>query len=81
MKSILGVIVNHNTNVAEACVMILSRKHLPRTARSRLLLPALAFVAFASLSAAGGGALAALCLLPAGLALEVGKPRDDVSES
>ncbi|MFK8041184.1 hypothetical protein [Congregibacter sp.] len=39
----------------------------------RMLLPALVFLACASLSAAGGGALAALCLVPAGLAIEAAR--------
>jgi len=50
--------------------MIPTRKRFGLRASPRSLLPALLFVAAASWSAAGGGALAVLCLIPAGLALE-----------
>jgi hypothetical protein len=47
-----------------------------------MLLPALVFLACASLSAAGGGAIAALCLVPAGLVLDAarGAERDVTGE-
>jgi hypothetical protein len=53
--------------------MMVFRKHLSLTGRARTLLPALAFLGCATLSAAGGDTAAALCLLPAGLALEAAR--------
>ena len=50
--------------------MIKLRKSLAITGRARTLLPALAFLGCATLTAAGGDPVAALCLVPAGLALE-----------
>jgi hypothetical protein len=50
--------------------MITLRKNLAVTARTGTLLPALAFLGCATLTAAGGDAVVALCLVPAGLALE-----------
>jgi len=73
--------VNHNTDAVEADKMITLRKRLARSAKARTLLPAVAFFFLASLSAVGGGTIAALCLLPAGLALEAGRSHHDPDES
>ena len=45
-----------------------------------MLLPALLFFVCASLSAAGGGAVAALCLVPAGLALDAARNADEATD-
>jgi hypothetical protein len=45
-------------------------KHIAGPRSSRMLLPALLFFACASLSAAWGGAVVALCLIPAGLVID-----------
>ena len=50
--------------------MISLRKRLAGPRSRRMLLPALLFLVGASASAAGAGALAALCLVPAGLAID-----------
>lgn len=50
--------------------MISLRKRMAHSTSTRMLLPALAFLACASVSAAGGGVIAALCLVPAGLVLD-----------
>lgn len=47
--------------------MINLRKRMAGPRSTRMLMPAVIFLGFASLSAAGGGAVAALCLVPAGL--------------
>lgn len=66
--------------------MIHLRRRIAGPRSRRVLLPALLFLGFASISAAGGGALAALCLVPAGLALEAARhddhhdDKDDTSE-
>ncbi|EAQ99483.2 hypothetical protein KT71_17476 [Congregibacter litoralis KT71] len=39
-------------------------------------MPALVFFACASLSAAGGGVIAALCLVPAGLAIDAARDNE-----
>jgi hypothetical protein len=57
--------------------MITLRRRHALGSKARTLIPALAFLGFATLSAAGGGAVAALCLLPAGLVLEIGSDVDD----
>jgi hypothetical protein len=56
--------------------MITTRKRFGIVSSRRSLLPALLFVAAASWSLAGGGAIAALCLVPAGLALEAARGKD-----
>ena len=62
--------------------MIISRKQLPRSAKARMWVPALAFFVFAGLSAAGGGFVAVPQLLPAGFAIGAGDaPDDDMSNS
>ena len=53
--------------------MITLRKRMASRDRARGVLPALAFLACATLTAAGGDAVVALCLVPAGLALEAGR--------
>ncbi|GEM_PF-5900408 len=60
--------------------MISLRKRMEGPSSRRMLLPAFLFFLGASLSAAGGGAVAALCLVPAGLAMEVarGSQNDDL---
>ena len=50
--------------------MISLRRRIGGPRSRRMLMPALLFLAFASMSAAGAGAVAALCLVPAGLALD-----------
>ena len=62
--------------------MISLRKGMTSSSSLRMLMPALVFFACASLSAAGGGAIAALCLLPAGLVIEAtrGGDRKDPAE-
>ena len=57
--------------------MITLRKRLATKDRARGVLPALAFLACATLTAAGGNAAVALCLVPAGLALEAGRQHFD----
>lgn len=56
--------------------MISLRKRMTSPRSTRMLLPALAFFACASLSAVGGGTLAALCLVPAGLAIDAVRGAD-----
>ncbi|WP_439106420.1 hypothetical protein [Congregibacter sp.] len=56
--------------------MISLRKGMTGSTSRRMLLPALVFLACASMSAAGGGAIAALCLVPAGLAIEAARSND-----
>ena len=58
--------------------MAIRRKRIALTSRARTLLPALAFLGAATLAAAGGETAAALCLLPAGLALEAGRGHGDL---
>lgn len=60
--------------------MITIRKRIAGPKAGRMLLPAILFFACASLSAAGGGAVAALCLVPAGLAIDAARSanRDEV---
>lgn len=53
--------------------MISLRKGMAVSSSTRMLLPALLFFACASVSAAGGGALAALCLVPAGLMVDASR--------
>jgi hypothetical protein len=50
--------------------MITLRKRFTGS-RARTLLPALLFLGAASMSALGAGSVALLCLVPAGLALDV----------
>lgn len=61
--------------------MIKLRKRLRLSTRARTLVAALAFLGCATLSAAGAGTVAALCLVPAGLVLDAGRdsgaPRPD----
>lgn len=59
--------------------MITLRKRLILSGKARTLLPALAFLGAATLAAAGGEAAAALCLVPAGLALEAGRAHNSVT--
>ena len=59
--------------------MISLRKRMEGPSSRRMLLPAFLFLIGASLSAAGGGAAAALCLVPAGLALEAARNANDAS--
>jgi hypothetical protein len=56
--------------------MISLRKRMTSPRSTRMLLPALVFFACASLSAVGGGAIAALCLVPAGLAIDAVRGAD-----
>ncbi|WOJ93761.1 hypothetical protein R0135_01010 [Congregibacter variabilis] len=56
--------------------MISLRKGMTSSRSRRMLLPALVFFACASLSAAGGGAIAALCLVPAGLVIDAARGGD-----
>ena len=60
--------------------MMTTRKRFGVVTSRKSLLPALLFVAAASWSAAGGGVLAALCLVPAGLALEAARAEDQRRE-
>lgn len=55
--------------------MINLRRGLTRSRSPKMLLAALAFLACASLNAAGAGIVAALCLVPASFALDAA--RDD----
>ena len=59
--------------------MISLRRRIAGPRTRRMLMPALLFLAFASISAAGGGTIAALCLAPASLVLDAarGGSRDD----
>lgn len=50
------------------------RKRLALSGKARTLLPALAFLGAATLAAAGAGTVAALCLVPAGIVLDIGRP-------
>lgn len=56
--------------------MISLRKGMTSSTSRRMLLPALLFFACASLSAVGGGAIAALCLVPAGLVIDAARGGD-----
>lgn len=60
--------------------MISLRRGVTLSRSPRMLLAALAFLACASFSAVAGGIIAALCLVPAGLAIDAtrsdAKPRD-----
>lgn len=75
-----GVIVHHNTHPYRARQMITLRKRMTGPRTGRMLLPALLFFVCASLSAAGGGAVAALCLVPAGLALDAARNADEATD-
>lgn len=55
--------------------MITLRKRLGSNRTRKSLLPALLFLAAATFTATGSGAIAALCLVPAGLVLD--SNRDD----
>lgn len=57
--------------------MITLRKRFNTKRNRRTLVPAFLFLAAATLTATGSGAMAALCLVPAGLALEAA--RDDLA--
>lgn len=56
--------------------MISLRKGMTGSTSGRMLMPAIVFLACASVSAVGGGAIAALCLVPAGLAMEAARGGD-----
>lgn len=53
--------------------MITLRKRMAGPGSKRMLMPALLFFTFASFSAAGAGAVAALCLVPAGLVIDAAR--------
>lgn len=57
--------------------MITLRKRLVLSGKARTMLTALTFLGCATLTAAGGEAVAALCLVPAGLALEATRPQPE----
>jgi hypothetical protein len=59
--------------------MIKLRKRWALSKRARSVLPAAAFLACATLTAAGGDPVTALWLVPAGLALEAGRQHYDAS--
>jgi hypothetical protein len=59
--------------------MIKSRRRWTFYKRARGVLPAVAFLACATLAAAGGDSVSALWLVPAGLALEVGRQHYDAA--
>ena len=60
--------------------MITLRKRMAARSSRRMLLPAVLFFAAASLSTVGAGAVAALCLVPAALVLDVTKGSDKSSD-
>lgn len=62
-------------------LMITLRKRMAGPRSKRMLVPAFLFLAFASLSAVGGGAVAALCLVPAGLAIEATRGSDSDTDT
>lgn len=59
--------------------MINLRKRMSGPRSRRMLIPAVLFLFCASVSAAGGAAVAALCLVPAGLAMEAAASGSDPS--
>ncbi|MFK7831386.1 MAG: hypothetical protein AB8B57_16550 [Congregibacter sp.] len=61
--------------------MITLRKRMAGPRSKRMLLPAFLFLAFASLSAAGAGTVAALCLVPAGLAIDAARDTERDAET
>ena len=69
------VIVHHNTGAYEHSTMITFGKRFRSPRTRKALVPAFLFLAAATFSATGSGAMAVLCLVPAGFALELG--RDD----
>ncbi len=79
MSGVRTVIVHHNTGASEHSIMITFGKRFRTPRTRRALLPAFLFLAAATFSATGSGAIAALCLVPAGFALELGR-EDDTSD-
>ena len=61
--------------------MIKLRKPRSSSRSRRMLLPALLFLLGASFSAAGAGTLAALCLVPAGLAMDAARCAERQSDA
>lgn len=53
--------------------MISLRKGMTGSTSGRMLMPAMVFLVCASVSAVGGGAIAALCLVPAGLVIDAAR--------
>ncbi len=60
--------------------MITLRKRMSSPRSRRMLLPALLFLGCASLSTGGVGAVAALCLVPAGLVIHAARGNDESSD-
>ena len=71
----MTVIVHHNTDAHEHPNMITLRKRFSTKRTRRTMVPAFLFLAAATFTATGSGAMAALCLVPAGLVFEAS--RDD----
>lgn len=61
--------------------MINLRRRMAAPRSTRMLLPALIFFGFATLSSVGAGTVAALCLVPAALVFDATRAANDGDES